>query len=80
MTEPNFELKKFVAPEFVIGVDARLLAGRYAKNFGSRHVFVVTDSNLIATGWVRDVTDSLQAEDIRYTLFSDVTPNPGTTR
>lgn len=76
MTEPNFELRKFVAPEFVIGVDARLLAGRYAKNFGSRHVFVVTDSNLIATGWVRDVTDSLQAEDIRYTLFSDVTPNP----
>lgn len=76
MIEPNFELRKFVAPEFVIGVDARLLAGRYAKNFGSRHVFVVTDSNLIATGWVRDVTDSLQAEDIRYTLFSDVTPNP----
>jgi alcohol dehydrogenase len=76
MINPNFELRKFVAPEFVIGVDARLLAGRYAKNFGSRHVFVVTDSNLIRSGWVEDVTDSLLAEDIRCTLFSDVTPNP----
>jgi alcohol dehydrogenase class IV len=76
MEESNFELRKFVAPEFIIGVDARLLVGRYAKNFGSRHVFVVTDSNLIAAGWVKDVTDSLRAEGIRYTLFSDVTPNP----
>jgi len=76
MIESNFELRKFVAPEFIIGADARLLAGRYAKNLGSRHVFVVTDSNIIRAGWVRDVTDSLQAEGIRYTLFSDVTPNP----
>ena len=76
MIESNFELRKFVAPEFIIGVDARLLAGRYAKNLGSRHVFVVTDSNIIEAGWVRDVTDSLQEEGIRYTLFSDVTPNP----
>ena len=35
-----------------------------------------TDANLIRIGWVTDVTDSLQAEGIRYTLFSDVTPNP----
>lgn len=76
MIESNFELRKFVAPEFVIGADARLLAGRYAKNFGSRHVFVVTDPNLIRSGWVEDVTGSLLAEGIRYTLFSDVTPNP----
>lgn len=76
MDESNFELRKFVAPEFVIGVDARLLAGRYAKNFDSWHVLVVTASNFIAAGWVTDVTDSLRAEGIRYTLFSDVTPNP----
>jgi len=76
MIDSSFELRKFVAPEFIIGADARLLAGRYAKNFGSRHVFVVTDANLIKTGWVTDVTDSLQIEGIRYTLFSDVTPNP----
>ena len=36
MEETSFELRKFVAPEFVFGIDARMLAGRYAKNFGGR--------------------------------------------
>lgn len=76
MAERLYELRKFVAPEFIIGVDARELAGRYAKNLGARHVLVVTGPNIIQAGWVRDVTESLESEDIRYTLFSDVSPNP----
>jgi alcohol dehydrogenase len=76
MTRGSVELRKFVAPEFVIGVDARLLAGRYAKNFGVRHALVVTGPNIISSGWVKDVTGSLDAEGIRYTIFSGVTPNP----
>ncbi|MDD1694701.1 MAG: hypothetical protein LUQ71_08250 [Methanoregula sp.] len=31
MTGDSFELRKFVAPEFVIGSEARLLTGRYVK-------------------------------------------------
>ncbi len=31
MDATSLELRKFVAPEFVIGKDARLLAGRYAN-------------------------------------------------
>jgi alcohol dehydrogenase class IV len=76
MVTGNIELRKFVAPEFVIGSDARRLAGRYAKNFGADDVLVVTEPNIIRAGWVRDVTESLDSEDIRYTLFSDVSPNP----
>ncbi len=38
MNIPNMELRKFVAPELVFGLDARLLAGRYAKNFGAQKV------------------------------------------
>ena len=76
MTRVSVELRKFVAPEFIIGVDARLLAGRYAKNFGIRNALVVTDPNIISAGWVKDVTGSLDAEGIRYTIFSGVTPNP----
>ena len=34
----NMELRKFVAPEIVFGLDARLLAGRYVKNFGAQKV------------------------------------------
>ncbi|NMB77487.1 MAG: iron-containing alcohol dehydrogenase, partial [Methanomicrobiales archaeon] len=70
------DLRKFVAPEFIIGTDARLLAGRYAKNFGARNVFVVTGPHVIQAGWVSDVTKSLESEGIGYIIFSDVTPNP----
>jgi alcohol dehydrogenase class IV len=76
MKNPVFELRKFVAPEFVIGTDARLLAGRYARNLGARHALVVTDPCLICAGWVKDVTESLEVEGIRHTVFSDVSPNP----
>lgn len=72
----TLEMRKFVAPEFVIGAGSRQLTGRYAKNLGVAHVLVVTGPNIIRAGWVKDVTDSLDAEDIRYTVFSGVTPNP----
>jgi alcohol dehydrogenase len=76
MTTASVELRKFVAPEFIIGADARLLAGRYAKNFGTRHVLIVTGPNIIRAGWVKDVTGSLEAEGIGHTIFSELTPNP----
>jgi len=72
----TLEMRKFVAPEFVIGRDARRLAGRYAKNFSATNVFIVTGPKIIQAGWVKDVTGSLEEEDIRYTVFSKVTPNP----
>ncbi len=70
------ELRKFVAPEFVFGVGARHLAGRYAKNFGARRVLVVTDPGVLAAGWTGQVIESLEADGVPYTLFSQVTPNP----
>ncbi len=69
-------LRKFVAPEFVFGVGARHLAGRYARNFGARKVLVVSDAGVIQAGWTAQVTDSLDAEDLPYVIFSQVTPNP----
>ncbi len=76
MTAAVRELRKFVAPEFIIGAGARLLAGRYAKNYHAQHVFVVTGPHVKSAGWVTDVTDSLEAEGIGYTVFSGVSPNP----
>jgi alcohol dehydrogenase class IV len=76
MDKSRFELRKFVAPEFIIGEKARLLAGRYAKNLGARHVLVVTGPVVYKTGWVTDVTGSLEEEGITYTIFSGVSPNP----
>ncbi len=70
------ELRKFVAPEFVFGIGARYLVGRYAKNFGARKVLVVTDKGILDTGWADQVTANLKAEGIPYAVFSEVSPNP----
>jgi alcohol dehydrogenase class IV len=70
------ELRKFVAPEFIFGIGARHLAGRYARNLGGRKILVVSDPGVVLAGWTKDVTDSLEAEGLPYTLYTGVTPNP----
>ena len=70
------ELRKFVAPEFIFGVGARLQAGLYAKNLGASTVLVVSDPGVIAAGWTSEVIQTLHAEGLQVVLFSDVTPNP----
>ncbi|MDD2735729.1 MAG: iron-containing alcohol dehydrogenase [Desulfuromonadaceae bacterium] len=72
----GFELRKFVAPEFVFGIGSRHLAGRYARNLGGRKILVVSDPGVVAAGWTKDVTDSLDAEGLPYALYIGVTPNP----
>ena len=74
--EIELELRKFVAPEFIFGVGARHLAGRYASNFGVRKVLVVTDPVVKESGWTSDVVESLAREGLDYSLFEHVTPNP----
>jgi len=72
----TFELRKFVAPEFIFGIGSRHLAGRYARNLGGRKILVVSDPGVVAAGWTRDVTASLEAEGLPYALYTGVTPNP----
>lgn len=72
----KIELRKFVAPEFIFGGQARLLAGRYAKNLGARKALVVTDPGVIDAGWTAQVLSSLEEEGIPYSVFSSVSSNP----
>ncbi|HXE97689.1 MAG TPA: alcohol dehydrogenase-like regulatory protein ErcA [Dongiaceae bacterium] len=72
----SFELRKFVAPEFIFGVGSRHLAGRYAKNLGGRKILVVSDPGVVAAGWTRDVTNSLEEAGLPFALFTGVTSNP----
>lgn len=76
MNIPNMELRKFVAPEFIFGIDARMLAGRYAKNFGAQKVLIVTDPGIMNAGWVDELLVILDDEKIPYEIYSNVTPNP----
>lgn len=69
-------LRKFVAPEYVFGVGARNLVGQYSKKLGARKIFLVTDPGVINAGWTGDVVQALEEENLPYTLFSEVSPNP----
>lgn len=72
----ELSLRKCVTPEFVFGVEARKMAGKYAKNLGTKNVLIVTDKGVRDAGWVEDVINALEAEMIQYTIFDDVVPNP----
>jgi len=70
------ELRKFVAPEFVFGLGARKLAGRYAVNFGINKALVVSDDGVAAARWLDSVLDSLKAQGLQSAGFSQVHSNP----
>ena len=76
--EANFELRKFVAPEFVFGLDARLLVGRYLKNFAAKKILLVTDNRVISSGWLDDVIGMLEKDSYNYEIYSKIKPNPTT--
>lgn len=76
MSNIVLELRKFVAPELVFGIDARLMAGRYAANLGVKKALLVTDANVIAAGWTGDVEESLAEAGIETRRFTGVSPNP----
>ena len=40
------ELRKFVIPEIITGIDARFLIDRYLSFFESVHPFIVTDEGV----------------------------------
>jgi alcohol dehydrogenase class IV len=71
-----FEIRKFVAPEFIFGNGAIGLVSRYARNFGARKPLIVTDPGVIAAGWPGKVVEELGAADLEYAVFSEINANP----
>nr|MCR4745484.1 lactaldehyde reductase [Lachnospiraceae bacterium] len=47
-----------------------------AKDRGFKHVFVTSDPDLVKFGVTAKVTDLLDKEGIKYTLYSNIKPNP----
>ena len=77
MSEPIItELRKFVAPEFLFGLDARLQVGRYARNLGARRAMLVSDAGVAAAGWADEAAGLLELEGLAVTQFLGVTANP----
>ncbi|MBZ2166196.1 alcohol dehydrogenase-like regulatory protein ErcA [Methanobacterium spitsbergense] len=74
----EFELRKFVAPEFVFGSGARFLLGRYLKNFEAKKVLLVTDQGIVSSGWLDEIIGALESEDYEYETYSNIKSNPRT--
>ncbi|MGE0076563.1 MAG: alcohol dehydrogenase-like regulatory protein ErcA [Bacteroidales bacterium] len=72
----HLELRKFVAPEYIFGINARKMAANYCKKLGAEKVFIATDSGLKKTPWYIELEDSLQQEGLEYFSFDNISPNP----
>lgn len=74
--EITMELRKFVAPEIITGIDARLMIGRYIMHFEARKPMVVTNMDLLSLPWFADIMDEIKSYVCDYCLFNQVTSNP----
>jgi alcohol dehydrogenase class IV len=72
----NYEIRKFVAPEFIFGVSSIEQTGRYVSNFGAERPMLVTDQGIIESGWTQRVLDQLKEQQLEPVVFSDISPNP----
>jgi len=72
----RLELRKFVAPEYIFGIDARKMAANYCKKLGAERVFIATDKNLRKSQWFIELENSLQTAKIESVIFDNISPNP----
>lgn len=72
----HYEMRKFVAPEFIFGIGARHRVGFYAQNMQARRVLIVTDPGVTAAGWLAELIENLDESGIPSVVFDAVTPNP----
>jgi alcohol dehydrogenase class IV len=70
------ELRKFVAPEIITGIDARLMAGRYLSHFTAQKPIIVTDSNIVKQKWFKEIITEIEKHVGDYLIFKDISPNP----
>ena len=68
--------RKFVAPEYVFGVDSRLMAAAYCKKLGGRKILLVTDQGIKRTPWLNEIEKEFQKQSLEYIIFSSISPNP----
>jgi len=72
----QLELRKFVAPEYIFGLKARLSAGNFCRQLGGKKILIITDSGLIKTPWLNEVEESIVKAGCDFVLFSSISPNP----
>lgn len=77
MKQTTIKAFEFVLPtqiKYGKGI-VKTVAGE-VKRLGCQKPMVVTDQGLIKAGLVKEVTDSLERENVMYTIFDQIEPNP----
>lgn len=74
--EQNLELRKFVCPEIITGIDARFLTVRYLSNFGAKRPLIVTDSCVQHLPWFEETVKTMQDACETIEIFSNISSNP----
>ena len=69
-------LRKFVSPEMIWGIDARLMIAQYISNLESERPMIVTDCGITRQPWFADIINSVETRTKQYVIFDKVTPNP----
>ena len=70
-------LAQFNVPStLIVGGGASSEAGAQAKRLKAKRAFLVTDTYMVDSGLAGRTVDSLKAEGIEATVFSDVQPDP----
>lgn len=70
------ELRKFVAPEIIFGIDARLLLKRYLSHFNVTRPLIVTDQGVRKQFWFNEILNDIKSVVEKIEIFDDVSPNP----
>lgn len=70
------DIRKFVIPEILFGAGSRKLAGKYSKNLGVSKALIVTDLGVVKAGLLESVIESLNEQNISYSIYQSVSPNP----
>lgn len=70
------ELRKYVAPEIIEGLNARLLIGRYMEHYGAKKPMIVTDKGVSKLNWFKEVLDCISSSTADYVIYDEITPNP----
>ena len=70
------ELRKFVIPEIIWGINAGLLIGRYLEHFGGKKPMIVTDQGVRKGHWFQTIEKEISDHVKSYIIFDQVTSNP----
>ena len=70
------DISKFVAPEIIFGNGSLSQIGECVVRLGVSKVFLVSDREVIASGWVDRAVEYLNAAGLESVVFSALTTNP----